>query len=125
MSNEDIQHLNLLSTLHYMAGAIAALVSCIPLIHLVWGWGSPMPSEWGWIVLLMEAVFILLGFNMAICVMVAGWKLKRRTNRMFCMAVAGMECIFLPFGILLGGVTLVALNKASIKALFAHMEAGF
>lgn len=121
MSNEDIQHLDLLSKLHYIAGSITALLSCIPLFHIARGllMGSQPHSEWEWMFVLMEVVFFVIGFNLAGCIILAGWKLKRHRNRMFCIAVAGMECVFLPFGVLLGGATLIALNKASTKALFS------
>jgi len=103
MSNEDINRLNLLSTLHYIAGAITALLLCIPLFHIARGlfMGAQPLSEWEWPFLLVEAIFFVLGFNMAGCIMLAGWKLKRRKNRLFCIAVAGMECVLLPFGVLL------------------------
>jgi len=131
MSNEDTKHLDLLSTLHYFAGAIMAFFSCFPLLHIGWGLAtgsrqlfnisliSQPSNEWGWIFVLMESIFFALGLNMAICIMIVGWKLKRRKSRLFCMSVAGMECIFLPFGVLLGGTTLIALNKVSIKEMFA------
>jgi len=121
MSNEDIKHLDLLSKLHYIAGAATALLSCIPLFHIARGlfMGAQPRSEWEWTFIAMEVILIVMGFNLAGCIMLAGWKLKRRKNRLFCIAVAGMECVLLPFGVLLGGATLLALNNDSIKEMFA------
>lgn len=50
----------------------------------------------------------------------AGRKLKRRTSRTFCLVVAGLECILMPFGTVLGVFTLIVLSKEPAKQLFAE-----
>jgi uncharacterized membrane protein len=134
MNNEDIKNLELLSLFHYIVGGITALFSCIPFIHVFIGLamisgkffkdgrGSEPPALFGWLFVIMGAVFIVLGWSMAACMIVAGKKLKSYTNRVFCMVVAGMECMFMPFGTILGVFTLIALNKDSIKELFAQSQ---
>jgi uncharacterized membrane protein len=134
MNNEDIKNLELLSMFHYIVGGITALLSCIPFIHVFIGLtmisgkffkdghGSEPPALFGWMFVIMGAVFILLGWSMAVCMFVAGTKLKRYKSRVFCMVVAGMECMFMPFGTILGVFTLIALNKDSIKELFAQSQ---
>jgi hypothetical protein len=44
-------------------------------------------------------------------------------NRMYCMVVAGIECIFMPFGTILGVFTLITLTKDSVKGIFAEQDA--
>jgi hypothetical protein len=51
---------------------------------------------------------------------IAGRKLKSRKSRTFCMVIAGIECMFIPFGTVLAVFTLIALNKESIKEIFAQ-----
>ena len=132
MSNEDIKHLDLLSMFHYIVGGITALFACMPFMHVFIGLamvsgkffeasnGSAPPPFMGWMFVIMGAVFILLGWSLAVCIIVAGRKLKRRKNRVFCMVVAGIECVFMPFGTVLGVFTLIALSKDSIKEIFAQ-----
>jgi len=85
--------------------------------------GSGPPHFVGWLFVIMGTVFIVLGWSMAVCILLAGRKLKKRQNRIFCMVIAGVECIFMPFGTILGVLTLIALNKDSIKDIFAERHA--
>jgi len=126
--NQDEEHLNLLSIFHYVAGGMTALFSCFPLLYIAMGVGmlcgafegdnSP-PPFWGWVLIVFGAVLILVGWMLSVVMIVAGRKLKRRTSRTFCMAAAGLECILMPFGTVLGVFTLVVLTKESVKELFA------
>jgi hypothetical protein len=67
---------------------------------------------------IMGSVFILFGWSSAILILIAGKKLKARRNRIFCMVVAGLECIFMPFGTILGIFTLLLLNRESVRRAF-------
>lgn len=135
MNNEDAKQLDLLATFHYVVGGITALYSCMPFMHVFMGAmmisgkffgeteGSAPPPGFGWMFVIMGSTFILSGWAMAICIIIAGKKLKRRQNRMFCMVMAGIECMFMPFGTVLGVFTLIALNKDSIKETYAQPTA--
>ena len=132
MNNEDIKHLDLLSMFHYIVGGITALFSCIPIIHVIIGLtmvtgkffnesNNPEPPLFiGWFFVILGAVLIVLGLSIAICMIIAGGKLKKRKNRVFCMVVAGIECMVIPFGTALGVFTLITLNKESIQEIFAQ-----
>lgn len=132
MSNEDLKHLDLLALFHYIVGGITAFFSCVPFLHVFMGLGivsgklfeesnGPVPPPFfGWIFVIMGSIFIILGWCLAVSIIIAGRKLKRRKNRIFCIVIAGIECMFTPFGTILGVFTLIALNKDSIKAIFAE-----
>lgn len=132
MNNEDLQHLDLLALFHYIVGGITAFFSCMPFLHVFMGLaivsgkffegskGSGPPPFFGWMFVIMGTVFIVLGWSMAVCIILAGKKLKKRKNRSFCMVVAGAECMFMPFGTILGVFTLIVLSKDSIKGIFAE-----
>ena len=134
MNNKDTEQLDLLAIFHYVIGGILAFFSCIPLIHVFVGLmvvsgkvfteadGPPPRDAFGWIFVIVGSVFILFGWTIAICIIVAGRKLKHRTGRMYCMVIAGVECMFMPFGTVLGVFTLIALNKDSIKAIYTKSE---
>jgi hypothetical protein len=131
MNTEEAKQLDLLSVFHYVVGGLLALFSCLPFLHVFMGIaiitgkffqnsnGSDAPPDaFGWIFVIMGSVFILMGWIIAICILIAGKKLRARRNRLFCMVVAGFECIFMPFGTVLGVFTLILLSKDRVKEAF-------
>lgn len=65
------------------------------------------------------SAFALLGWIFAVLVAVAGRKLAKRRGRTFCMVIAALCCLMVPFGTILGVFTLVVLSRPSVQALFA------
>ena len=133
MNNEDKKNLNLLSIFHYVVAGITALASCMPFVHVILGIamvagklkgdGNQAPPEFmGWIFIIMGGGFILAGWAIATCMFLVGKKLKHRESKTFCTVVAAIECIFMPFGTILGVFTLVMLNKDSVSQLFDKEE---
>lgn len=125
---EDESNLDLLATFHYIVGGLTALFSCFFLIHVAIGIamlfgafdGRDAPPKFlAWLFILFPAVFIVAGWTLAGFIVAAGRKLKRRLSRTFCLVVAGIECMLMPFGTVLGVFTIVVLMKDSVKQLFA------
>ena len=128
--NEDLQYLKLLSIFHYVAAGLAALFSFIPLIYVAIGMlavclpGSfqgeedAAPLFVGWIFILIGAVLIVLGWALAACIIIAGRSLARKIHYLFCVVMAAVECIFVPFGTVLGVFTIVVLARPSVKEMF-------
>jgi hypothetical protein len=73
----------------------------------------------GWIFIAVGAVFFLAGLTMAICILIAGQCLSRRKTYSFVLVMAGIECLFVPFGTILGVFTILVLSRESVKALFS------
>ncbi|MCX7919080.1 MAG: hypothetical protein N3A72_05620 [bacterium] len=125
---QDEQHLNILSVFHYIVGGLVILFSCIFLIYvgvgLVFLLGEfetrDVPLTFlGWFFLFFGLSLILAGWTLAILMFINARKLKQRKSWMFCMVIAGIECIFTPFGTILGVLTIIVLMRDSVKALFA------
>jgi hypothetical protein len=128
--NEDLQYLKLLSIFHYVVGGIAALFSFIPVIYVVIGIlavcipgsfegeGEALPLFFGWIFIIIGAVLIVLGWAFSTCIVIAGRFLARRIHYMFCIVIAAIECIFMPFGTVLGVFTIVVLARPSVREMF-------
>jgi len=128
--NQDEEHLRLLSIFHYVVGGITALFACFPLIHLavgialVTGAFSSRPGQagldllGGGLFIIVTTVLILVGWTLAVAILVAGRFLARRTHYTYCLTVGGIECIFMPFGTVLGVFTIIVLSRLSVKALF-------
>ena len=129
--NKDLEHLRVLAIFHYVVGGLAALFACIPVIHLVVGiamvtgrfdadTGGPGEAMMlGWFIILFAAAFILAGWTFALCLILAGRSLSRRKHYTFCLVMAGLACMFMPFGTVLGVFTIIVLVRDSVKKLFS------
>ena len=130
--NHDKEHLRLLAIFHYVVAGLAALFSFFPLLYTTVGaififaarHGTPKPGEQlppeflGWIFVVLGLLLFLLGVAMAICILIAGRCLSRRKHYTFALVMACIECLFIPFGTILGVFTIIALSRDSVKAFF-------
>jgi len=125
--SQDEQYLNLLGIFHYVVGGITACFACIPIIHLVLGLAmlsgkfdgsDPPPPFLGWIIVIIASTFILIGAVLAATIILAGRRLRQRRSYNFCFVLACIECIFMPFGTVLGVFTIILLHKDSVRQLF-------
>jgi hypothetical protein len=133
--NQDEEHLRLLAVFHYVAAGIAALFALFPVIHLIVGLflvfgashfkngGTPPPPFVGWFFIIFACFFILAGLTMAILILINGRCLAKRRHYTFCQVMSGIECLFMPFGTILGVFTLVVLSRPSVKPLFGQNPA--
>jgi hypothetical protein len=132
----DDEHLRLLSIFYYVKGGISALFACIPIIHVVlglvfifaphvFGHGNDRPPAFvGLLLVILGSFLILFGWTFAILVLIAGRCLGRRKHYTFCLVVACVEYLSVPFGTVLGVFTILVLNRQSVKELFIPMAAG-
>jgi hypothetical protein len=51
-------------------------------------------------------------------ILTAGRFLARRKHHLFCLVVAGVECLFFPFGTVLGVFTIIVLMRPSVQQAF-------
>lgn len=124
-------HLRLIVIFHYVVGGIAALFAMFPIFHLVIGLtlvfspesfagqGEPPPLFLGWMFVGIAATFITLGLAFACCVIATGRSIQKRRRYLFCLVMAGIECMFMPFGTILGVFTIILLVKEDVKQMFA------
>ncbi|MGD2176073.1 MAG: hypothetical protein PVJ27_11765 [Candidatus Brocadiaceae bacterium] len=127
MTNQDEQYLNLLSIFHYVVGGIAALFACFPIIHVVMGVlmltgvmadnGGP-PAAFGIFFVAVGALMVLVGWAFAVLLVLAGYFLSARRHHTFCLVMAAVACIFMPFGTVLGVFTIIVLVRPSVRQLF-------
>jgi hypothetical protein len=131
--NQDKEHLRLLAIFHYIVAGLAALFSLFPLLYTTMGAififaarhgtskpGEELPPEFlGWIFVGVGSFLFLLGIAMAICILIAGRSLALCNRYSFALVMACIECLFLPFGTILGVFTIVILSRESVKALFS------
>jgi hypothetical protein len=59
---------------------------------------------------------------MAICILIAVDAFPARKAYSFALVIACIECLFVPFGTILGVFTIVTLSRESVKALFERIQ---
>jgi len=126
-ASQDRQHLDLLGIFHYILAGLTGLFSLFPIIHLMIGvamvtgkldHSDPGAAIAGWFFIVFAAVFILCGLVIAVLMALAGGYLRQRRHYTFCLVIAAIECMLIPFGTVLGVFTLIVLMRASVKPLF-------
>src|SRR6267143_3940080 len=134
--DQDREHLRLLAVFHYIVSGLAALFSFFPLLYTIVGGvfifaarhGTPKPGEalppdfLGWIFVVVGSLLFLLGIAIAICILIAGCSLAKHRHYWFAFAIACVECLFIPFGTILGVFTIIVLSREPVKALFATTQ---
>src|SRR5712672_2972012 len=123
--DRDSEQLNLLAIFHYVVAGLAALFSFSPLLYTTVGAififaarhgtakpGEDLPPEF------LGSVLFLIGIAMAICILVTGRSLALCKRYSFVLVMACIECLFIPFGTILGAFTIVALSRESVRELF-------
>lgn len=127
--NSDAEHLRLLSVFHYVVGGLAALFALLPVMHLFMGIAmvtgrfdeGPNQTEarfFGWFFIVLASAMIVAGLAFATSMILAGRFLAQRVYYTFCLVVAALECVFVPFGTVLGVFTIVVLQRPTVKEMF-------
>lgn len=80
--------------------------------------GQSPPAFLGWFFVVIGLFFSLLGWTIATCIAIAGRSIAARKRLIFCQVIAGVECLFMPFGTALGVFSLIVLLRPSVKELF-------
>ncbi len=137
--NQDLEHLRLLSIFHYVVAGLGALFSCLPVFHLGLGLMMLLAPEVlehgphgnpgalrvvGLFLTAVPAMLIFAGWAIAFCVFLAGQFLGRHRHYTFCLVMADILCMMVPFGTVLGVFTILVLVRPSVKALFDQDAAG-
>lgn len=127
MENQEEKNLDLLANLHLVLGIITALMACIPIIYLGIGiailvgatsGSDAAPRIVGLVFIILALVIILAGWVLAVMIIIAGRKMKKRESFNFCITIAFLECLIMPLGTVLGIFTILSLNKSTTKELF-------
>jgi len=135
--SQDREHLQMLAIFHYVVAGLAALFSFFPLLYTTVGAvfifaarhgtakpGEDLPPEFlGWIFAVLGSLLFLIGIAMAICILIAGRSLALCKRYSFAFVMACIECLFIPFGTILGAFTIVVLSRESVRELFSTTNA--
>ena len=125
----DAEHLRLLAIMHYVMGGIVAVFSSIGIIHVVIGLtvvgggtgfaSAPgQPAAFGWLFVAMGSCIVTCGWTLGGLNILVGRRLGQRRARTLAMVVAGINCLWVPFGTALGVFTFIVLGRDSVRQMF-------
>jgi hypothetical protein len=131
---DDSGDIKLLSIFHYIVGAFMFLFSLLPLLHVGIGIflivspetftsneGAHPPAFMGWLFAFIGGIFFLFGISISTCVLLSGRYLAKKVKYMFSFVIACIECIFVPFGTILGVFTIIVLSRESVKKIYGRV----
>lgn len=132
---DDLAQLRLLSAFHYVMAGFIGLGSVFPAIYLAVGIAVlsgvlPVDSDtvssagearlMGWVFTGLGAAFFALMLAAAGLIGYAGRCLARQQRHTLCMIAAGLCCMSIPLGTILGIFTVVILSRSSVRERFLH-----
>jgi hypothetical protein len=113
-----------------MAG-LAGFLSLFALIYIVLGGvvvagvlsqipntPNSLPPLFGWIFVGIGSLFLFAGLTIAFLMFLAGRSLQERRRRTFCMVMAGLSCLQIPWGTVVGVCAINVLNRPSVRMMF-------
>ncbi|MGE0640898.1 MAG: hypothetical protein AB7G12_00940 [Thermoanaerobaculia bacterium] len=124
-----LDDLQFLAMFHYSIGAMAAMVALVPALHLfvvtsLTAAGEPVDSvlvqllgENGAAV--MAGFLLVFGIALGGLLVAAGMKMAKGRHLRFCIFASVLGLLFVPFGTMLGLVTLPLLRRPALRALFS------
>jgi hypothetical protein len=130
----DGEHLKLLSLGYMVSAATTAFFSIFGLFYMVMGIfmsaaishekgisGNPNqapPAFMGWFLGAMGFAIFLFTAALAAAKLRTAFCIKRRSSRTFCMVVAGISCLGIPYGTILGVFSFIVLGRDSVAPAF-------
>lgn len=127
----DASHLRTLSILYYVNAALSLVVlGVIALQAAMLNLMESMPAQkppgleqmWG----LFATLWVVMGtlsVAMAVLNVATARALGRRDRRLLCQVTAGINCLSVPLGTLLGVFTLLTLERPAVREAFAANDA--
>ncbi len=87
--------------------------------------GDVFPARlFGLLFTIVPAILIVSGLVVSTLIVVAGRRLAAHRSHTYCLVVAGIECLFMPFGTVLGVFTILTLLKPEARQCFGLPVAG-
>jgi hypothetical protein len=132
--DRDQEHLTLLKWAFYTLAGMGGLFSLFSLLYIGMGGlflraiPSPAGTDNGQrfaasFFLGIGIGFLLVGLTITFLTYFAGRNVAERRHRVFCLIVAGLWCLSIPFGTILGVCAILVLNRPSVVSLFENLAA--
>ena len=136
LPDRDAEHLRLLALFHFIKGGLDLLVVGMAIIQFTFmsamftrmkyspGFKKDPPPEFFFDFFIGIILFFgLVHLVSAVLNVMVGFFLEKRRHRTLSLVVAGLNCLHMPIGTLLGVFTIIVLNRDSVRAKFAATAA--
>jgi hypothetical protein len=135
--SKDADHLRTLAICHYVIAGLTIVGLAFLFLHYsimnmvfgnpeIWQNGkNPPPFKPDEFLRFFQWFYVIIGGLMlvgGILTLISGRFIHRRVNRIFSIVIAGLNCLHLPFGTLLGIFTLIVLTKDSVIHLYEQSK---
>jgi hypothetical protein len=130
----DDEHLKLLSIGYMISAATTCFVALLGMLYVAMGVvmvkflsqkpefaqnaNQRSPEFVGWMFGMMGIAFMVTGVALAAMKLRAGFCIRQRRSRTFCLVVAGISCLGIPYGTLLGVFSFMVLGRESVARQF-------
>lgn len=125
----DEEHLRLLRIGYIVVGCFHAAFSFFPLLYVALGVffasagfpstkGQPDPRVLGWVFACAGIAIFLLLAGIAALQLFTARALRQRRHHTLCFVTAGLTCLGVPYGTLLGIFTFLVIGRPSVEAMF-------
>jgi hypothetical protein len=134
----DAEHLRLLAIFHFISAAFAfagvlfatlyfVLVAAVFANPEIWAQSQEAPPPQAVITIFQWLTGIGVVWFVVACVgnLLSGLFLRTRRHRTFSMIIAGINCLHIPLGTLLGVFTLAVLGRESVRKLYLAASGAF
>lgn len=127
----DADHLNLLAIFHFVGAGLALMGLLFIAAHFAFMrfimmnpefWqnqrGGPPPQQ---VMGVLEIFYAILGMWLiifGILNVISGWFMLERKCRTFSLVVAGLNCVHMPLGTILGIFTIIVLVRESVRQMY-------
>jgi len=130
----DEEHLKLLSLGYMISAGVSAFFSLFGLFYVFMGVAlsaalsnvpytvpkaaEPPPALFGWVFGGIGLAIFLLMIGFGALKLRTAFCIKRRKSRTFCMVIAGISCLGIPYGTVLGVLSFIVLTRDSVARQF-------
>jgi len=126
----DNEHLNLLSLFHLISGIFTLVYSVFMALyfgfitfifnigHKLDGANNDFPFEFMNVIMFVFTFVLLIAIILGIAKIFCSKFIKQKTNRVFCIVISCIECFSFPYGTLLGVLSIMVLNRNSVKEIY-------
>lgn len=129
LAQDETKQLRLLSIANYVFSVISVVLSLLPVAQLALGvglftlakacTGSDCPPTWiGLVAIILSVSFIVFGLSDAVLSFLKARFLARQKHYRFCLFASYLQCLFFPFGTILGILAIMILQRESVKHSF-------
>jgi len=126
----DNEHLNLLSLFHLISGIFTLVYSVFMALYFgfvtfILNMGnklnaanSDFPFEFMNAIMFVFTIVLFIAIILGVAKIFCSKFIKQKTNRVFCIVICCIECFSFPYGTLLGVLSIMVLNRNSVKEIY-------